>query len=318
MHFGEAGLVERNPLNPILTPSFGWQESEVFNPAAFEWKNKTHILYRAMNFENTSVVGHAISKDGFNIEEAERLPIYIPKEDFEIKKNLPNGNSGCEDPRVSVIDDKLYMLYTAYNGIDAPAVAATSISIKDFLKKKYENWTKPILISPHGIDDKDACILPEKVRGKYLFIHRIAHKICISFLDSLDFAVSKTENYTVMIEPRAGMWDSKKIGIACPPVKTTQGWVMFYHGISETGEYALGAILLDKNDPTKIISRTNSPIMRPVMDYEKIGIVPNVVFPCGAITKGKYIYLYYGGADKVVCSGRIETKKMLEILKPAH
>ncbi len=316
METAEEGLIERNPLNPILTPSTGWQEVGVFNPAAFEYNGEVHILYRAMGKDNTSVVGHAISKDGLNLKEVESSPIYVPRTDAEIKKKMPDGNSGCEDPRTSVIGSKIYMLYTAYNGIDVPAVAVSEITLKDFIHKKYDKWSLPQIISPRGIDDKDACLFPEKVRGKYIFVHRINHRIVVSYLDSLDFSAVSTDQSIIIMEPRPGMWDSKKIGLASPPIKTKDGWILFYHGIAEDGEYALGAALLDLKDPQKILSRTGLAIMRPRMAYERDGIVNNVVFPCGAVERKGVIYIYYGGADKVLCSAKVKTKDLLEILNP--
>lgn len=148
-----AKRVIRLPSNPILAPTKEkWEERAVFNPAAIDLDGKIHILYRAMSMDNTSVVGYAISKDGTRITDRLPYPIYTPRESFE-NKNIPNGNSGCEDARIVEIGDRLYITYTGYNGTDLPAVALSSISTYDFLNQDWE-WTKPVLISPEGIDDK--------------------------------------------------------------------------------------------------------------------------------------------------------------------
>jgi len=238
-------------------------------------------------------------------------PIYSPRADFESKKQ--SGNSGCEDPRLTVIDDQIYMCYTAYNGVDLPRVALSHISISDFRNKNW-NWSEPVLISPDKVDDKDACIFPEKVSGKYLLIHRIGSDICADFLDSLDPLPSIPLVGTPIILPRVGMWDSEKVGISAPPVKTKKGWLLIYHGVSKSRHtYKVGAVLLDLKNPFLVIGRTDSPIFEPREKYELEGQVPNVVFPCGvALIKDK-LFIYYGGADSVIGVAVASIKKLLSM-----
>ena len=316
MQTEEEGLVLRNPLNPILRPTTSWQSQCVFNPAAFDYKGQAHILYRAMDKDNTSVMGHAISTDGLSLAEVGSEPVYVPRADFEIKKVLPSGFSGCEDARTTIIGKRIYMTYTAYNGIEAPAIAATSIDLKDFLARKYDKWTMPVIISSPGVEDKNSCIFPEPINGKYIVVHRVNHRFCVSYLPKLEFTHNALEQSTIVMEPRRGMWDSKKIGLACPPFKHKAGWILIYHGIAETGEYALGAALLDLKDPAKVLARTNYPILRPRYGYEKDGVVNNVVFSCGGIERKGYIYLYYGGADKYLCSAKFKIADLIKILSP--
>jgi len=118
------------------------------------------------------------------------------------------------------------------------------------------------------------------------------------------------------LKPRKGFWDSKKIGIAAPPIKTRKGWILFYHGVSEEdGMYRIGAVLLNLKNPTRIIGRTDYPLLEPETLYEKEGQVSNVVFPCGNVVIGNRIYIYYGGGDKVIGTASIEIKKLLKILR---
>ena len=112
------------------------------------------------------------------------------------------------------------------------------------------------------------------------------------------------------------MWDSEKVGIAGPPIKTAAGWVLFYHGITATHEYCLGAVLLDRRDPTKVLGRTSQPIMTPVEPWEREGWINNVVFPCGQVLRGDTIYLYYGGADTVIGVATISLSELVSALKP--
>lgn len=302
--------------NPIIAPSaeHSWESQATFNPAAIYLGDKVHIVYRAMSKDNTSVFGYATSKDGVHIDYRCLEPIYLPRESFE-QKLVPGGNSGCEDPRLVKIDDKIYMCYTAFDGINPPRVALSWITEKDFLAQKW-NWAKPVLVSPPNIDDKDACIFPEKINGRYFIIHRSGNDIDLATSPTLDFN-GKTwlEEYR-WITPRAGIWDSKKVGIAAPPLKTKEGWVLFYHGVSdEDGFYRVGVCLLDLKDPTKIIARFSEPIFEPETSYEKEGIVSNVVFPCGAVQLQDKFFIYYGGADKVTGVAVVNVKDLLKSLK---
>lgn len=209
------------------------------------------------------------------------------------------------------------MCYTAFDGRNPWRIALTWILENDFLQKKW-NWSKPVLISPPDMDDKDACIFPVKIREKYFILHRSGDDIDSAFSPSLNFdGQTWLEEYR-WIAPRPGMWDSRKIGIAAPPLKTQKGWVLFYHGVSEEDNfYRVGALLLDPQDPLQILARSDEPLLEPETAYEKNGLTPNVVFPCGAIKIGEEIFIYYGGGDKVVGLATINTEKLLCHLK-AH
>ncbi|MFA5994093.1 MAG: hypothetical protein WC823_03985 [Parcubacteria group bacterium] len=306
-----AELVKRYDKNPIMIPDPGtaWRSKAIFNPAAIDLDGKIHILYRAMSDDNTSYVGYATTEDGFHLTENFPDPIYGPRFDFE-NKGVPGGNSGCEDPRIVKVDDRIYIFYTAYNGIDSPKVAISSIAVDDFLAKKWD-WTDPIIVSPEKEWDKDACIIPEKIRDKYFMIHRLGSSICADYMDSLDFSGERVQEYIKLMSPRKGMWDSFRIGLSIPPIKTEKGWLLFYHGVND-GIYKLGAALLDLENPENVIGRTSYHIMEPEMDYELNGQVNRVVFPCGAVVRDGLIYIYYGGADSVL---GVATVKMEDVLK---
>ncbi|MFH1990447.1 MAG: hypothetical protein ABIJ19_01150 [Patescibacteria group bacterium] len=302
--------------NPIIAPNKNhpWEVKATFNPAAIYLKGKIHLLYRAMSEDNTSVFGYATSQDGIHIDFRSSEPVYVPREPFE-QKLQPGGNSGSEDPRLIKIGNKIYMFYTAFDGKNPPRVAFTWISVVNFLKQQW-TWSHPVLISPPDLDDKDAAMFPEKVKGKYLIIHRSGDDIDISFHKTLDFdGTNWLEEYR-WIMPRKGWWDSKKVGIATPPIKTAEGWVLLYHGVSEEdGVYRVGAVLTDLHDPTKIIGRTDYPIFEPETHYEKEGQIANVVFPCGAVLIDEKLFVYYGGADRVVGVATVEIKDLLQALK---
>lgn len=307
--------LRRSIKNPIITAdkTHPWEAKATFNPAALRVRNKIHILYRALSQDNVSSIGYASTKDGVSIDERQAMPVYVPRESFELKK-IAGGNSGCEDPRLTKIGKNIYMCYTAFDGIGPPRVAITSITEKNFLLKNWE-WEKPLIITPAGLDDKDACIFPEKINGKYFILHRVGEEICGDYLKSLNFKTETVQKCIRIIGPRINTWDSAKVGISGPPIKTKNGWLLLYHGVSKShNTYRVGAVLLDLDDPAIVLARTADPILEPEEPYEKIGIVNNVVFPCGMVLKDGLLYVYYGGADMVVGVATIELDIVLKAL----
>lgn len=301
--------------NPIIIPrpENEWEATATFNPAAIYLGGKTHILYRTLAKDNTSYIGYASSKDGLHIDERLDFPIYVPREDFEMKK-IPNGNSGCEDPRLTKIGKNIYIFYTAYDSVNPPKVAVSFISEKDFLAKKW-NWSKPFIITPDGIDDKDTCVFPEKFKEGYFILHRMNNEICGDYIDSLDYNSEKVDKCIRVIGPRVNTWDSLKVGITAPPIKTKYGWLLLYHGVSKShATYRVGAVLLDLKDPAIVLSRISDPIFSPEEDYEKFGIVNSVVFPCGMVVRDKKLFIYYGGGDKVTGVATMNLSTLLSAL----
>ncbi|HVA97170.1 MAG TPA: hypothetical protein VND99_05945 [Candidatus Acidoferrales bacterium] len=300
--------------NPILKPiiEWEWQAQAVFNPAAIYGDGKVHIIYRAQSRDGMSVFGLAVSKDGFHIDENLDYPIYTPRANFE-RRIKSIGNAGCEDPRITEFDDRFYMTYTAYDGENPPRVAITWIGVENFLRRQW-NWEEPTLISLPNADDKDACIIKSN-EGKYIVFHRLGHDIWVDVSDKMDYGGNKFLGGKAIAQPRPDKWDNVKIGIAAPPIETEKGFLLLYHGVSEPGfKYKVGAMLLDKNDPTKILVRTDDPIFEPVEQYEVEGEVPNVVFPCGALVIGETLFVYYGGADKVIGVATVNLNGLLNQL----
>jgi len=303
----------RAPQNPILAARGEEFESrDVFNAAAIELNGSIYILYRAMDRANTSTIGLAVSEDGVTIKERLSEPIYAPRADFEAKRGSPTGNSGCEDPRIVHIDDALLMTYTAYDGVHPPAGAVSSISVDDFLARRFEMWSAPFLLTPDGVDDKDLVLLPEKIHENYLLYHRINNRICADLLP--DIAAGKRVSRCIEImAPRHGMWDGSKVGSAAPPIKVGNNWLMIYHGVSRHATYRLGAALLDSSG-TSLLARTADPIFEPLEKYEKEGEISNIVFSCGAIVRGDTLFIYYGAADKVIGVATASLAHIIEAL----
>jgi predicted GH43/DUF377 family glycosyl hydrolase len=300
--------------NPILKPieEHAWECCETFNPAAIFLDSKVHLLYRALGERGISVLGYASSKDGINIDERLKKPVYAPVQPFENggrtkKKNFvypySSGGSwsGCEDPRLSVIGKRIYMTYVAFNGSCPPGVALTSIKVKDFLAKNW-NWKIPKLISKPGEIQKNWVIFPEKIKGKYAVLHSISPKILIDYFDSLEKGKITINSYhnNKADEKR---WDNIMRGVGSPPIKTDYGWLVFYHAMDrrDPNRYKVGAMILDYANPEKILHRSVQPILEPVEKYENEGSKSGVVYVCGSIVKEGKIFVYYGGADKFTC-----------------
>ncbi len=323
--------LERFVGNPILGPNakHRWETKAAFNPAAVYEGGKVHILYRAIGEADVSVLGYASSFDGLHINERLDEPVYVPREPFEgVNPSHPynfdsrsiyvsggGGMGGCEDPRLTRIDNRVYLTYVAYDGHSHPRVALSSIDIDDFLKHKWD-WKKPVLISPPYIVDKNACILPEKINGKYVIFHRVFPNILIDFVDDLDFDGKSRwlmGQFTIPTRALSSAWDSLKVGCGPPPIKTSEGWLLIYQAVCKRDEsrYKIGAMLLDLKDPTKVLARTRSPILEPIATYENEGWKAGVVYPCGAVIINDCLIVYYGGADTVVC---VASTKMQQFL----
>lgn len=309
--------------NPILEPrpENSWESRETFNPAAVHLDGNVHLLYRALGESGISVLGYASSKDGFKINKRLKKPIYTPSQPFEYsnEKQLGmhypymSGNSwsGCEDPRVSIVGDRLYMTYTAFDGCHPPGVALTSIKIEDFLNKRW-NWKIPKLISKPGEIQKNWVIFPEKINGKYAVLHSISPEIFIDYFDSLDSKKITIKSYHNNKSDES-RWDNILRGVGAPPLKTDYGWLVLYHAMDrrDPNKYKVGAMLLDYKNPEKVLYRSSEPILEPVEKYENEGSKAGVVYVCGAVVKDEKLFVYYGGADRFVCVATAPLKKFL-------
>ena len=279
--------LERFSENPILKPVVKnqWESGAVFNCAALYKDNSVHLLYRAIGEYDTYIsrFGYAISIDGFNFQRHDN-PVFVPEGDME--------RFGCEDPRMTEIDGKVYITYTAlseraWSGSGNRVALASTSDFRTFERRG--------IILP-DMENKNAVLFPEKVQGQYVMFNRILPDIYIAYSHNLE----EWFGHRIIMKPREGLWDCKKIGAGAPPIKTDIGWLLFYHGVNENRIYRLGVVLFDLDDPSKLIARQEEAILEPTESWELDGDVPNVVFTCGAIEKDGAYYVYYGGADTVI------------------
>ncbi len=299
-----AGSLVRYPGNPILQPirEHPWESKYVLNAAAFRIADKVYLLYRAFGDDQVSRIGLAVT-DGYRVLERFPEPVFVPQGDREKK--------GVEDPRVVIIDDRIYMLYTAYDGVVAQ-ISFAAITVEDFLNRRFDRWVRKGYAF-QDVWDKDSILFPEKIGGKYVIYHRIEPGIWVTRLDKLEFPAPR-EKHSIIAGPRPGrMWDSLKIGAGAQPIKTKYGWLLIYHGVDRDRVYRLGVMLVDLKNPERLLYRSPNPILSPETDYE-IGRagevwVPRVVFTCGAVPvedkevldAEDEILVYYGAADTYVC-----------------
>jgi predicted GH43/DUF377 family glycosyl hydrolase len=319
----EPSQLKKHPANPILkpNPSNDWEYDATFNPAALLLENKVHLLYRAIGANGLSVFGYASSNDGFKIEERMETPAFsamkMPKKMKDGMKpylSYASGGSwiGCEDPRITLIGNRIYMTYISFDGYTPPGVALTSISVKDFLKKNWK-WKKPVLISRRGEIQKNWVLFPEKINGKYAILHSITPQISVEYIDDLH-----GKGLEIRSDKKPGKdehrWDNMVRGAGAPPIRTDYGWLVLYHAMDkrDPDRYKVGAMILDYNDPTKILHRATHPILEPNEAYENHGAKAGVVYVCGAVIKGETLFVYYGGADSVVCVATADINDFLK------
>jgi predicted GH43/DUF377 family glycosyl hydrolase len=334
----EATRLHRFRQNPVMSPTqLEWESMAVFNPAAFVDRDRIHLLYRAMGPDGVSRLGYASSSDGVHFDERLDYPVYIPtagyghpstkhervhkKYDLEL---YPSGGgwAGCEDPRVVVIDGHAYMTFVAFDGWSFIRQALTAIPLEDLHHKKW-TWRKPVLISPPGQTHKNWVIFPEKINGKFAILHGLSPKIHIEYVDSIDGFDGKT--YIESLPPAGGRgynddqrkhhWDNRVRGAGAPPLKTPLGWLLLYHANDkrDPGKYKLGAMLLDLQNPTKVLYRSSTPLLEPDEWYENDGKV-GVVYTCGAVIVGENLIVYYGGGDKHIAVARTNVEHFLKAL----
>jgi predicted GH43/DUF377 family glycosyl hydrolase len=304
-------------------PGLEFENGGVLNPACVEKDGVIHMFYRAVKISNFSSIGYCQIKDNKVIYRA-NSPLLAPEYDYE--------SQGMEDPRITLFGGKYYMLYTAYDGKNAVVAYATSLDLKTWekhgvissqmsydraedifrnkkLDKRYglfEQWYRLIIGDEVKLWEKDAAMFPKRIKGKMAIIHRVLPGIQICFFDKFEDLDNKywekyladLDNY-IILNPQA-KFESGYVGGGCVPIETDEGWLLIYHGVNiEKGQriYHAGAMLLDKNNPQKVIGRLPYPLFSPKTGWEKRGITNDVVFPTGVILKNDLLSVYYGAAD---------------------
>ncbi|MBD1262143.1 glycoside hydrolase family 130 protein [Maribacter polysiphoniae] len=239
------------------------------------------------------------SDDGIIFSESEEYPALFGVGAYE--------SYGIEDCRVTKIEDIYYLTYTMVSANGVGVGLRTTRNWKDF-------EMKGMIFSPHN---KDCAIFEEKINDKFYALHRPSSPELggnyIWIAESPDGV--HWGNHKCISKTRAFKFDGKRLGAGASPIKTVEGWLAIYHGATDENRYCLGALLLDLNDPSIVIARSEEPIMEPLAEYEKTGFFGNVVFTNGHSVNGDEISLYYGASDEHVCLATLSIKSILKSLK---
>lgn len=319
-----------------------FENDSVLNPAIMQEGETIHMLYRAVRTGNYSTIGYCKLNGAKEIVQRNNIPLLIP--------STEEASNGIEDPRIVKIDGVYYITYTSFDGINALGTLSTSsdlisftnygiivpqftfdefkrlaectnlINPKYFRHVRHFNRSKKVFIW-----DKDVIFFPRRINGKLAFLHRIRPGIQLVLATSLDDLTREFWNdyflhfnEHIILDPIGSDHESSFIGGGCPPIETIEGWLLIYHGVFDTSKgyvYSAAAALLDIDNPTKVIGRLPYSLLYPELDYEKNGIVDNVIFPTGAALFDDRLYIYYGAADKCIACASVSFSELIRELK---
>jgi beta-1,4-mannooligosaccharide/beta-1,4-mannosyl-N-acetylglucosamine phosphorylase len=289
--------------NPILSPEdWPYPANAVFNPAAAKLNTETLLLIRVEDMRGFSHLTVARSPDGFTDWQVDSAPTLLADQSSREEK------WGLEDARIVWLEEQKQFAVTYVSFSESGPVISLAIT------KNFRTFARLGSLLPP--EDKDACLFPCRFGGRFALIHRPivrgeAH-IWLSFSPDL----KHWGDHQLLIRTRAAYWDCHRVGLACQPIETPQGWLLFYHGVRSTtaGQiYRVGLALLDLNSPWKVLRRSDEWVLGPEAYYERVGDVSGVVFPTGAIVHKETdkLHLYYGAAD---CTVAVATANLSEVM----
>ncbi|HJO94979.1 MAG TPA: glycoside hydrolase family 130 protein [Victivallales bacterium] len=295
-------VVHRWEGNPIITtediPS---SCGDIYNSAAVKFGNTYLLLLDIEDQKGRQAIYIGRSDNGYHFD--------IEKTPFLSSDDIPDGKTyaayGVMDPRITFLEGSYYIVYMVNSALGFRLALAKT---NDFIKVTHINY----ISEP---DTKAGALFPEKIKGRYARLERpkSGGRIWISYSDDLIF----WGDSKVLMSPRPGFWDFHRIGCAIPPFRIkNRNWLLIYYGIKDTVSgplFRIGAAILDKDTPSKIISRTNIPLLSPRELHERIGDVNNLIYTCGAILEDDdTLKIYYGAAHSCICIGTIKIGKIIE------
>jgi beta-1,2-mannobiose phosphorylase / 1,2-beta-oligomannan phosphorylase len=336
---------ERCPENPIIWPGkWPWRMSNAYNPGVIYEEDRFFLYERTAGSlrPHKCQVGLLESEDGIHFRHLSDQPVFSPE-----MIGYPHGS--VQDPRVVRIGDTYYMTFAfrryAWNiyptGLGAPD--AEQAQYPDFDPAKDANQTRSGIavsrdrihweflgwVTPADIDDRDVILFPERIGGRFALLRRPIGFVETDTGHSEEhpaIRISFSEDLRTWTEPEviirpAFHWEDNRIGGSAPPIRTESGWLVLYHGVENTDPtvrrvvYRVGAMLLDLDDPRKVVARAPDFVMEPERYYEKFGaFIPNVIFPTGAVVKDDVLWVYYGCCDTAIGLATVPLDDLVDYL----
>jgi beta-1,2-mannobiose phosphorylase / 1,2-beta-oligomannan phosphorylase len=332
----------RYAANPILSPNpdHPWESLAVFNPSAWydQEQRQVTLLYRAAEShpEYRCSLGLARSEDGYRFERASGEPVFGPSADGYDAATI-------HDPRMVKMGDWFYVTYACrrsppgqywipevkqrYAVPDCPSEFPRSLRINATVSglamtRDFKTWIRAGLVTNPLLDDRDAVLFPEKIRGRFVMMHRPLEWIggkygtdepCAWIVASDDLLGFPFRESLPLIRNKYA-WEAGKVGINTPPIRTEHGWLTIYHAVGPDKHFRIGALLLDLEDPAMVLHRTPEWLMEPEADYELDGFYKGAIFPCGAVVIDDTFFLYYGAADKYCAAATCPFEELIEHL----
>ena len=303
-------IFKRHPDNPIiLVDHLPYRANSVFNPGAGKVGDDTLLLIRVEDLRGISHLLAARSSNGVTDWRFDDAPLIKPEPETH-----PEEIWGCEDPRLTWLPelDQWAVAYTAFSR-RGPLVSLALTH--DFTEVRKLGPAMPP-------EDKDAALFPRRLGGRWAMIHRpsplrgFAH-MWISYSPDLHH----WGDHELLLEARDGAWwDARKIGLGPPPLETSDGWLLCYHGVHETAAgpiYRVGLALLDIDDPRTILRRTDEWVLAPTAPYERSGDVNKVVFPTGWVLdpETQQLSIYYGAGDSAIALVTADLGEVLAMMR---
>jgi beta-1,2-mannobiose phosphorylase / 1,2-beta-oligomannan phosphorylase len=342
----------REAANPIVQPGGPeWRRAVTFNPAVIHARGKYWMIERAAGSLRPFIcrLGLLASDDGVRFELASEKPVFTPEQ-----CGSPVGS--VQDPRMVELDGRYWMTFayrpyawsshptgvgvpesheTDYPGITRVAADAGNAGSANITGGLLDNLTRSGLavsddlfnwefsgwITEQGVDDRNNILFPEKIGGRYWLLRRpLEPNVSNIWISSSEDLRSWTAPQ-VLARARFS-WENNRIGGSTPPVRTEEGWLVFYHGVETTDAhvkavtYRMGAMLLALDNPLRVLARCPFPLLEPETYYERVGLyIPNVIFPTGCVVRGDDVRLYYGACDTAICLAYGSLRQILEVLR---
>ena len=299
-------LFQRYEGNPILTPDdWPYPINSVFNPAATIIDGDVLLLNRVEEIRGFSHLTVARSKDGLTNWKIDEKPT------MQADQNTKEEKWGLEDPRIVWLEEQKQYAITYVSFSEGGPVVSLAIT------RNFKSFARLGGMLPP--EDKDACLFPRRFNGRFALIHRPIVRGEAHIWISMSPDLKHWGDHQILLRTRHAYWDGQRIGLGCQPIEIPEGWLLIYHGVRVTTAsqiYRTGIALLDKENPWKVLSRSEEWVLGPKELYERIGDVSDVTFVTGAVYKEdkNQLYAYYGAADDKVAVAIADMDRVREYI----